>query len=256
METFSLLQRSLDQTIDRLSLEDASDAAPSVARADCARMHRELNGILVSGLPRNEALAFQKSLAGKGFPTDLVADERLPHLHDSYQVQRISRQNDTLVLIDSMGRIQSRPLADLVFLAAGYIKRIEFKTTWNQHLDFGGGSGDRHGGMPRFVTEREFTEETELEFRIDFFFWSSPNRIHLALGKENAIFHENLPLRLKNDAALKSLLTSLSPLLPTDRLNICMREPSVAKIYPNLQSYEKEIRWHFHRIASASKPQI
>ncbi len=253
METFSLLQKSLDQTIDRLSLEDASDAAPSVARADCARLHRELNGILISGLSRTEALAFQAALAGKDFPTDLVADKSLPQLHESYQVQRISRTTETLVLIDSMGRIQSRPLADLVFLAAGHLKRIEFKTTWNQHLDFGGGSGDRHGGMPRFVTEREFTEETELEFRIDFFFWSSPNRIHLALGKENAIFHEGLPLRLKNDAALKSLLTSLSPLLPSERLNVCMRDPSVARIYPNLQSYEKEIRWHFHRIASGTK---
>lgn len=254
METFSLLQKSLDQTIDRPSLEDASDAVPSVARADCARLHRELNGILISGLSRTEALAFQTSLAGKGFSTELVADERLPHLHESFQVQRISRQNDTLVLIDSMGRIQSRQLNDLVFLAAGYLKRIEFKTTWNQHLDFGGGRSDRHGGMPRYVTEREFTEETELEFRIDFFFWSSPNRLHLALGNENAIFHENLPLRIKNDTAIKSLMASLSSLLPKDRLNACMRDPSVARIYPNLQSYEKEIRWHFHRIASASEP--
>ena len=50
METFSLLQESLDQSIDRQSLEDASDAAPSVARADCGRLQRELFGILISRL--------------------------------------------------------------------------------------------------------------------------------------------------------------------------------------------------------------
>lgn len=252
METFSLLQHSLDQSIDRLSLEDASDAAPSVARADCARLHREMHGILLSGLPRDEALAFQAALKAKGFLTDVVADGRLPVLHESFQIQRISRREEILDLADSMGRSRIRPLADLVFLAAGYVKRIEFKTTWNQHLDFGGGRGDHRGGMPRYVSEREFTEETELEFRIDFFFSSSPHRVHAALGKENVIFHQDTPLRLKHDSAIKALLASLSTLLPAERMSSCLREPSIAKVYPNLPSYEKEIRWHFYRIASAS----
>lgn len=252
METFSLLQHSLDQGIDRLSLEDASDAAPSVARADCARLHRELHGILISGLPRNEALAFQAALKAKGFPTDLVPDGRLPVLHESFQIQRISRREEILDLADSMGRSRIRPLADLVFLAAGYVKRIEFKTTWNQHLDFGGGRGDHRGGMPKYVSEREFSEETELEFRIDFFFCSSPHRVHAALGKENVIFHQDTPLRLKHDSAIRTLLASLSPLLPAERMNSCLRDLSLTKIYPNLPSYEKEIRWHFHRIATAS----
>jgi hypothetical protein len=46
METFSLLQTSLDQTIDRQSMEEASVAVRSVARADCAKLQRELFGIL------------------------------------------------------------------------------------------------------------------------------------------------------------------------------------------------------------------
>jgi hypothetical protein len=252
METFSLLQQSLDQNIDRTSLEDASDAAASVARADCARLHREMHGILVSGLPREEALAFQAALKAMDFPTDLVADGRLPVLHESFQIQRISRREEILDLADSMGRSRIHPLADLVFLAAGYIKRIEFKTTWNQHLDFGGKRHEMSRGLPGYVTEREFKEETELEFRIDFFFCSSPHRVHAALGKENVIFHQDTPLRLKNDSAIQAMLTSLSPLLPAERMSTCMRDPSLAKVYPNHLSYEKEIRWHFHRIATAS----
>jgi hypothetical protein len=51
MATFSLLQLSLDQTIARESLEEASAVLPSVALADCALLQRDLFGIMVSNLP-------------------------------------------------------------------------------------------------------------------------------------------------------------------------------------------------------------
>ena len=169
METFSLLQISLDQVIDRRALEDASMA---VARADCARLQRELFGIVVSGLPHPEALAFHAELARRDFPAEVVADRDLPVLHESFQIQRIERRGEVLVLTDSMGRERVRPLTDLVFLAGGFFNRIEFKTEWHQHLDFRGADG-RGGGMPKLVTEREFREENELRFRLDLFFWAS-----------------------------------------------------------------------------------
>lgn len=246
METFSLLQESLDQTIDRQSLEEASDAAHSVARADCARIRRELFGIVISRLDRDEALAFQAELKRRNFPTELVADKQLPVLHESFQIQRIEQRGEVLVLTDSLGRERTRPLTDLVFLSAGFINRIEFKTEWHQHLDFGGGV--RGEGMPRLVTEREFKEETELQFRLDFFFWAEPNRLHATLGKETAVFHQGKPLRLKDRAGLNGMMAALAGMLPPERMNSVLRDPAAERIYPNLQSYEKEIRWHFHRL--------
>ena len=62
--TYSLLQVSLDQTIDRQSLEAASDTVSSVARADCAFILRDLFGIVVSGLSLGDARAFQIALNG------------------------------------------------------------------------------------------------------------------------------------------------------------------------------------------------
>ena len=245
METFSLLQTSLSQTIDRHSLEEASDAARSVVRADCPRIHREMFGIVVSRLQRDEALAFQAALKSRGFPTDLVADHELPVLHESYQIQRIEHRGEMLVLTDSLGRERIRPITDLVFLSGGYVQRIEFKTEWHQHLDFGGG---RHQGMPQVVSEREFREENEIQFRIDFFFWSTPNRLHAALGKETVLFHQGNPYRLKERAGLAAVMTSLASLMPPERLNATLRNPAEERIYPNLTSYEKEIRWHFHRL--------
>lgn len=78
MTTYSLLQVSLEQTIDRESLEMASDVVPSLARADCAHLQRDFFGIVVSNLPLQEATAFQAELKRRGFPTDLVADHELP----------------------------------------------------------------------------------------------------------------------------------------------------------------------------------
>lgn len=248
METFSLLQTSLDQSIVRQSLEDASDAAPSVARADCARMQRELFGILVSRLGRDEALAFQAELKRRDFPTEVVADKDLPVLHESFQIQRIELRGEALVLTDSMGRERPRPLTDLVFLAGGFLNRIEFKTEWHQRLDFSAAEGR---GMPRLTNEREYREETELQFRLDFFFWAAPNRLHAALGKETAIFHQGKPLRLRDRAALIELMSALAKLLPPERLNAGLRDPQTGRIYPGFQRYEEEIRWHFHRL----KPQ-
>lgn len=247
METFSLLQTSLDQTIDRASLEDASDAVRSVARADCARIQRELFGIVISNLERDEALAFQTALLKRNFPTELVADRDLPVLHESFQVQRIDHRGEVLVFTDSMGRERTRPLTDLVFLTGGFLNRIEFKTEWHQHLDFSGSEG-RGGGMPRLTNEREFKEENELQFRLDFFFWAEPNRLHAVLGKETAIFHQGKPLRLKDRGGLIGMMSALAELLPPARVNSVLRAPASGRVYSNLQSYENEIRWHFHRL--------
>lgn len=247
METFSLLLKSLEQTIPRESLEEASDAAASVARADCPRLLRENSGILVSRLPRDEAHAFQASLAERGFETEIVADAALPVLHETYQIQRVETREEALVLTDSLGRERVRPLTDLVFLAAGFLNRIEFKTELHQRLDFRGHEG-RGAGMPKLVTEREFTEETEQIFRMDFFFWAEPNRFHLLLTNETSIFHQGAPVRMKFRGAIERMMSDLAKLLPPERLNRPMRDPLQPRIYPSLASYENEIRWHFHRL--------
>lgn len=245
METYSLLLKTLDQSIDRAALEDASDAVRSIARADCPRMLREKSGILVSGLEREEALAFQAALNGHQFPTTIVNDEHLPLLHESFQIQRIDSREQALVLTDSMGRERVKPLDELVFLAAGFIGRIEFKS--ETHLWTNGG-GSR--SAPPFYSERELHEETDIEFRLDFFFTAPPHRLHALLGRESAIFHQGRPIRLKDRAAVDGLLAAMARVLPPERLNSVLRQPATAAAYPNLHCYEKEIRWHFHRLAA------
>lgn len=243
MSTFSLLLRSLDQTLDRSALEDASVAVRSMARADAARLLREMNGILVSRLEWADATAFQQALLDRSFPTDIVADAEIPSLHQGFQIQSVTIREEVMLLTDSMGRERVKPISELVFIASGFVNRLDMRTETHQFLDF---SGPR-GGAPSVVTERELVEENKTLFRIDFFFWTDPHRIQLLLGEDTTVFHQGRPVRLRDSGSLQTLVTAMSALLPPERLGMDPGAP-VRRIHPNLRSYENGIRWHFHRL--------
>ena len=247
METFSLIQYSLDQSITRQALEEASTTVKAIARTDCARMSNDLFGIVISRLSKADALTFQAALKKHDFPTHLVSDRKLPLLHESFQIQRIARKDTIIELSDSIGRMYPRPVSDLVFLAGGIVQTVAFKSKTHQHMDFRGGEG-KGGGMGGLVTEREHYEEKQTVFRLDFFFWNAPNRLHTVLTEDTVIFHHGNPLRPRDKAGLCGLMFAMADILPSQRLNQGLRDPQAGLIYPSMQSYEEEIRWHFHRL--------
>lgn len=252
IEDSSLLLKDLDRPIPRDVLEEASVSVPSIARADAARIEEhQQGGILVSRLPRPEALAFQRALAKSGHDTEVVADRELPRLHDSLQVQRIEVRGESLVLTDGMGRERVRAVADLVFLAAGYHQKVEGRTHVESHFDFSGG-GVRGEGAPKYVTTREYREEEVSLFRVDFFFWSAPNRFHAPLAEETVVFFQNKALRLRDRDGIAEVIRSLGGLLPPQRLNSVLAARIAAAPFPSLVCYENEIRWRFHRLKTGA----
>jgi hypothetical protein len=244
MSTFSLLQLSLDQTIDRPTFEDASAKVPSLARADGAMLHRRLYGIVVSNLPEEEALAFQAELAQHSFATEVVPDRELPLLQESFRVQSIDCREGELVLADSMGHQRIRPVTDLVFVAAGFVSRLHFVSEWDQHIE---SDLDSHGSA-RLVVDREHHEQREVEFRVDFFFKSAPERQHAAIRLETLMHHQGHPLRLRDTDGLNELLSTLARLLPAERVNSFLQNPESHLAYPTFRCYEEEIRWFLHRL--------
>jgi hypothetical protein len=244
MNTFSLLQLSLDQKIDRRDFEDASLAVTSVSRPDCAMLHRQLYGIVISNLPEDEALAFQAELSKRDFPTLMVPDEELPLLPDSFHIQRIELKEDDLIFTDSLGHSRIRPLADLEFLAAGMVSRLRFKSEWNQHLD----SGIEMTGAAKLVTEHELYEESEMEFRLDFFFSTSPERQHASASAESTIHHGDTILRLRDMQGLCELAVEMAALLPAERLSSFFQDPESHPSYRTLRNYQNEIRWYLHGV--------
>ncbi len=244
MSTFSLLQLSLDQTIDRPAFEDASAVVPSLARADGAMLHRRLNGIVVSNLPEDEALAFQAELAQRSFPTVVVPDRELPMLPESFRVQSIDCREEELVLTDSMGHERIRLVTDMVFLAAGFVSRLHFMSEWDQHIE---SDLDSHGSA-RLVVEREHHEQREVEFRVDFFFEDDPQRQHAAIRLEDLIHYQGCPLRLRDTAGLNELVSAMANLLPSECVNSFLQNPDSHLAYPTFRCYEEEIRWNLYRL--------
>jgi hypothetical protein len=247
MSTFSLLKMSLDQTIDRESLEEASDAAPSVARADCAGIQRNRSGILVSGLPLEEANAFQAALKQRGFATAVVADQEMPVLHEAFTIQRIDFNKEALLFTDMMGREQSRLMKDLVFVAGGFMTQSRLKTVLVMEANSPERPKELHH-LARLEQRHRFEEVPE--FRFDFFFWSSPNRLRASVSAESTVFFRGRPVRLRDTALLLGAMMDLQELLPPERVGSGLKRTDTKNAYPSLRSYEEEIRWHFHRLES------
>lgn len=247
MATFSLLQESLAGKISREALEDASASVRSVARADCARMSQDLFGIVVSGLPLEEATAFQTALQQHGFPTRVVADAEIPLLHEAFTIQRIHISENGLTFTDTMGRETNRPLADLVFIAGGFLSRekvtskmmLRARDPWEQYSS----------PLPRLESRK--VEEEFPEFRLDFFFTTVPHRLRATVSAESMMFFHGRPLRTRDTALLLGAMMDLRELLPSDRIGEGLKQPDTRTYYPSLKSYEEEIRWHFHGFKSA-----
>lgn len=247
MSTFSLLQISLDQTIDRESLEEASIAVPSVARADCAGMQRDLFGIVISGLPLEEAIAFQGALRSRGFETELVEDDEMPKLHEAFAIQRINFKEATLVFVDTMGREQSRPRQELVFIAGGFLTQRKTKTEWKMGTRSVGSNG---GSFDVPSPEKHRKEEAVPEFRLDFFFSAPPFRLRASVSAESMMFFHDRPLRLRDTALLLGAMMDVRELLPSERVGSGLKRTDTKNAYPSLRCYEEEIRWHFHQLKS------
>lgn len=243
-ETYCLLQETLGAEIPISALEEAADATQAMSRLDCLGIHRNMCGVVIAGLSHGDALAFQGVLAAHGHPTRLCADDDFPLLHESFQVQRLDRQADTLVLTSSTGRVIERHLNDLVFLAAGFYQRVAVIQTFDRRIEWSA------VGEPRVVEKRQYGEKQETDFRMDLFFARDPHRLNLGLTKDSAVFFHGRPFRLRDRPGLTDVMREVAAWLPQERVNLQLRDPARSMVYQGLHGYESEIRWHFQRFSS------
>lgn len=249
MSGYSILQVRLDQTISLAALEEASEAATSIVRADATSMHRDLFGIVVSRLPLAEAEGYQAELKRHGFLTDLVADEEIPSLHEPFTVQRIDLGDGELLFTDMIGREQRRGMADLVFVAGGFLNE---KKTKSKVISAPGIFSPRasSGEWQPATNEREYSQHDSRSFRLDFFFTQAPNRLRASVSAETMMFFRGRPLRLRDTALLLGAMMDVRELLPESRLSRGLFAADTQTFYPAFRSYEEEIRWHFYRLKS------
>lgn len=249
MPTYSLLQESLDQVIGLEALEEASDSIRSIVRADCAAMRRDFYGVVVAGLPHQEAFAFQSALARRGYGTKVVDDAEVPVLHQAMRVQRADLADGKLSFTSAMGRTEVREVKELVFVAAGFIQDQRWVTKgemiWEPvrfsrdglHVDL---KYDREEGVGVFPM-----------FQMDFFFWSMPNRVQVTVTENSVGFFQGELLRLKKPEGMVALMRKVAMLMLRERMNTGMDRGDSSAGYPSVHAYEEEIRWHFHRLKEA-----
>ena len=248
---YALLQRSLDQTIAREAMEEASTAAPMVARGDCARLQRELFGIVVRRLDEENARAFQGALRRYGFETELVPEDALFTLPGSFGASALRLETGALVFGDVYGRERSVPAAECVFAAAGRvgIERTKRTTTLETEVRSYGRYGTSISIVP--ATRRDPVED--VQFRIELFFARDPLRLEWVLEEGRVVRLNGWPVRWRDADALHAFLGELRAAMPADRINrgLARFDDPAPPAYPNLRCFEEEILWHFHRLRSA-----
>jgi len=246
--TYSVLQRSLEQTITLQQIEEASMVVPTIARADCRRIHRLLAGIFISRLSRAEALAFQRGLAAQGHETDVVEDSLLPPLPSGMRSMRVSRIDRELHFRDFMDRVTIIPLDEILFIAAGCIEDTRSKRqTVTTHVNVG-----RGGTIP--VDETRLREVAERSVRIDIFFSRAPHRFSLNAGEATRFFVQDQPVYLRKPEVIAWAFQKVRGWAPAEcRLNRDVHnEQPLGRRIP-LVAYEEEIRWRFYRLREQAK---
>ena len=245
--SFCLLLHALEPKPDRKALEEITVDVAFIARADAAGILRGWFGIVSSGLPIEDAQAFQAGLRTLGCETDIVPDGDIPSLYQDFRCHLIDLTAETIILTTAMNRRQERRRDEFVFAAAGVVERERAVSDYEMQTQvryFEGGAYTTQ--VPTRVSK---TVEKDY-FRIDLFFSNEPHRISLEMDDMSVITYGGRPIRMKNRTELTVLMADLNSLLPPNRMNRGLRELSTETLYPSLQTYEEEIRWAFHRLGA------
>ena len=245
--TYSLLLHALEPKPTRQELEEISVHVRSVARADCALMAEDWFGIVRSGLSIEDAALLQRGLRGKGLESDIIPDVDVPALHHDFRCQRIDLSRREVSLTTALNRKQTRPVEELVFVAAGMVDK-QRPVSKSELIREVMPSGQGHYVTTSAKTVQRMEEKRY--FRIDLFFSSEPFRVSLEMDKETIIRYGERVLRMKNTVELTVLLVDLQSMMPTERVNRGIREVTTQTLYPTFHAYEEEIRWSFYRLGA------
>jgi len=244
---FTLLQRSLDHTISREVLEDASLAAPQITRADGVFIQRALFGIVVRDLDAANANAFQSALRSRGVETDIVRNSELMKLPPFRVARGLRIEPDAIVETDVYGRDHPYPRVMWALAAAGCIRGW---TTRDERVlksyvvrDMRGRS---HVETETSVRTRGLEAET---FRVELFIACEPYRIAWILEKDRPITLNGETVRLEDKEALDAFLMALREQMPSHLVTrgIRLAGTDEAPVYPNLFAFEEEITWQIYR---------
>lgn len=244
--SYAIVQKTLEQTIDRKNLEEASIHVPSVARGDCVRLHRNLFGIVVTGLPLDEAVAFQVALEYFRFPTDIVPDAKIPRLPEPVIRRGIHLAADELIALDGLGRESRYPWREVQLAVGGFLETKDLKSERKlvQNPYYTPSSRGNIGRM--FVLKKTEKEVTTKEFRMELYLSCKPYRLQFRAGKETLFRNGDAILRLTDPTSFDRLSKQIAQILPQEKqgLGIQAANNGYDFLYPSPSALEEETAWH------------
>jgi|GEM_PF-1113689 len=241
---YALLQKNLAQQIDRHVLEEASVHVPSIARGDCARLAREMFGIVANDLPLDEARAFQIALEHFGVPTEVILQSKLPRLPEPTPRRGIEFRGDLLATFDGLGREQVHPWDDVQFAAGGWVNLVRYRNQRFLEWDYSGGF-TRGPGTRTVQTSNRPAAVKEEEFRLELFLSVAPYRLRFPLREGALLGVNDARLRFRQEKELLGLLQNVGAALPPGCLNL----GSLAALqgnrftYPSPAAFDEELIW-------------
>jgi hypothetical protein len=246
---YALLQLSLEQTIDRTALEDAGAASHSIPRPDCARLQKELFGIVVDNLDYQPAVALRQELGRRNFPTEVVDQSELPVLSLPKRGFAITLAEAGVVLVDMYGGEQLYKKEQIVFAAGGHV--LHLKDVPYRNMEWVIAPGPR-GSLLRdvqMVTEHRL--DNVPEFRLDLFCLTETPRLLWLLAKDAVLNINGVNLTLRNRDRLDAFLLALGSLLPPAQTNLGIKKAGDGEdfLYPSVRAFEEEIIWSLYQMA-------
>ena len=246
---YAVLQMSLDQPIPREALEAAVMSTQTLAKPDCARLLRELFGIVAEKISQDDALGLQAGLRAQGIETEVIDEANLPKLPVPHHPQSFAVSSEGVTVTDYTGQGTLFPISTFVYAAGGHVKHLtnvpEHKLEWVQKSV--GGKGVRN--VVEVVTERELKEV--LEFRIEFYITQDPFRFQCVLDDKTALRANDQILKLRDRDQLDNLLLNLASTLPPDQVNLGIQKVAAGEdfLYPSVHAFEEGIVWSLYRLA-------
>lgn len=250
---YAVLQTSLEQPIDRETLEEAVMATEALSPPDCARLVRELFGIIARDLSQADALALQAALQARDIPTEVVEESRLPALPQPRRVRALNLTEAGIELIDLYDQVTSYEWQHLVFAAGGGL--LHLRSVQDHKLEtvyVPGGRGGSSDVRAVVVTDHHF--ENLPEFRLELFLPVESPRVQWVLTKDSVITVNDAHLRLRDGDQLASLLSTLGNALAPEQTNLGIKKAMSGEefSYPSVHAFEEEIVWSLYQMAKGS----
>jgi len=246
---YAVLQTSLEQSIDRDTLEEAVVATEELTKLDVPWLQRELFGIVAGDLSQDDALALQAALQARNVRTEVVDESVLPVLPLPRRVRALKLAEAGIVLVDIYDHETSHEWQHIVFAAGGGL--LHLRSLQDQKLEtvyVPGGRGGASDVRAVVVTNHHF--ENLPEFRLELFLPVESPRVQWVLTKDSVITVDDAHLRLRDHDQLVSLLGALGNALSPKQVNLGIKTAMTGEEfnYPSVHAFEEEIIWSLYQL--------